>query len=84
MGDSNVAFVSADMALSSDEVPNTLNILLMADEQGLPGTTPHTMLWTDILSSPTLVTVKATAPVTLAANTSYWLATDCPVGFNGG
>ncbi len=73
-GSSSIAFGSAQLALEYHGGANAVDILLMADNSGLPGSTLETIHLTGIAAGPSLVTATSTAHTLLAPGTNYWLA----------
>ena len=79
----NYAFTSAELALGFFGGTNIVDIVLFTNETtNVPGTSVQTVTLTGIPSSYTIVSVNAVAPVTLAANTSYWLGAIAHDGTN--
>ena len=73
-GTSSIAFGSAQLALEYHGGANAVDVLLMADGGGVPGSTLETIHLTNIPVGPALVTATSTANTLLTPGTNYWLA----------
>src|SRR6185312_9086099 len=73
-GTSSVAFGSAQLALEYHSGANAVDVLLMSDGGGLPGSTLETMHLSNIPVGPSLVMATSTVNTMLNPGTNYWLA----------
>ena len=73
-GSSPVAFGSAQLALEYHSGTNAVDVMLMSDAGGLPGSSLETIHLTNIPTGPSLVTAISPAHTLLTPGTDYWLA----------
>ena len=75
-GSSPVAFGSAQLALAYRSGANALDVLLLADNGGRPGSILESIHLTGLSKTPSLVVATSTAHTALTPFTKYWLAAD--------
>lgn len=80
---SSYMLTSLEMALnSSSGGTSSLVVQIMADAAGLPGAVIESLTLSVPVGTSIVTGLSALHP-TLVAGTTYWLATDAPVGFDG-
>ena len=78
-GTSDFTFTAAELPLKYSSGVNAVDIVLLPDVNGLPGSTPlETILVTNISFSTSLVTATSAINPVLYAGSTYWLAVMAP------